>query len=79
MVEKINPILIDRIQDRRGKTIFNSDIRECIGCDKYSAEETIVPSIKDKFDQVISKETAYQILSMLEGTVQRGTGKILEI
>ncbi|MEK9954077.1 MAG: penicillin-binding protein 1A [Pelagibacteraceae bacterium] len=75
--KKINPILIDRIQDRRGKTIFNSDIRECIGCDKYSAEETIVPSIKDKFDQVISKETAYQILSMLEGTVQRGTGKNL--
>ena len=75
--KKINPILIDRIQDRRGKTIFNSDIRECIGCDKYLAEETIVPSIKDKFDQVISKETAYQILSMLEGTVQRGTGKNL--
>jgi len=75
--KKINPILIDRIQDRRGKTIFNSDIRECIGCDKYSAEETIVPSIKDKFDQVISKETAYQILSMLEGTVQRGTAKNL--
>ena len=75
--KKINPILIDRIQDRRGKTIFNSDIRECIGCDKYSAEENIVPSIKDKFDQVISKETAYQILSMLEGTVQRGTGKNL--
>ena len=75
--KKINPILIDRIQDRRGKTIFNSDIRECIGCDKFSAEETIVPSIKDKFDQVISKETAYQILSMLEGTVQRGTGKNL--
>ena len=75
--KKIQPILIDRIQDRRGKTIFNSDIRECINCDRFSEEETLVPSIKDSYKQVISKETAYQITSMLEGVIQRGTGKKL--
>ena len=74
----INPILIERIQDRRGKTIYNSDNRDCIGCDRYSESETIVPSIKDNYQHAISKETAYQILSMLEGTIKRGTGKRLK-
>ena len=75
--KKIKPILIERIQDRRGKTIYNSDKRECIGCDKYSETEDSIPFLRDNYKQVISKETAYQILSILEGTVQRGTGKKL--
>ena len=76
--KKVNPVLIERIQDRRGKTIFNSDKRDCIGCDRFSKTETIIPSIKDNYQQAVSKETAYQILSMLEGTIQRGTGKRLK-
>ncbi len=76
--KKINPILIERIQNRRGKTIYNSEKRECIGCDKFSETETLIPYIKDNYKNVISKETAYQILSMLEGTVKRGTGKKLK-
>ena len=75
--KKIKPILIDRIQDRRGKTIFNSDKRECINCDRYSDQNIFMPTIKDNYQQVISKETAYQITSMLEGVIQRGTGKNL--
>jgi penicillin-binding protein 1A len=75
--KKINPILIERIQDRRGKTIYNSDKRVCVGCDKFSETDKSIPHLKDNYKQVISKETAYQILSMLEGTVQRGTGKRL--
>jgi len=75
--KKINPILIERIQDRRGNTIFNSEKRECIGCDKLSKTEISIPYIRDNYKQVLSKETAYQILSMLEGTVKRGTGKKL--
>ena len=75
--KKIKPILIERIQDRRGKTIFNSEKRVCIGCDKYSKNTNLIPSIKDSYKQVISKETSYQILSMLEGTIKRGTGKRL--
>ena len=76
--KKINPILIERIQNRRGKTIYNSENRECIGCDRYSESETKIPIIKNNVQQIISKETAYQILSMLEGTIQRGTGKRLK-
>jgi penicillin-binding protein 1A len=75
--KKSNPILIERIQDRRGKTIYNSENRECIGCDKFSETENLIPYIRDNYKQVISKETAYQILSILEGAVQRGTGKNL--
>jgi len=75
--KKINPILIERIQDRRGKTIYNSDKRKCIGCDKFSETENLIPYLRDDYKQVISKETAYQILSILEGAVQRGTGKKL--
>ena len=76
--KKINPILIERIQDRRGKTIFNSDNRECFGCDRYLESKTVIPTIKDNFQQIISKETSYQVLSMLEGAIQRGTGKRLK-
>jgi penicillin-binding protein 1A len=75
--KKTNPILIERIQDRRGKTIYNSNKSECIGCDKFSEKGNLIPYLKDKHQQVISKESAYQILSILEGAVQRGTGKKL--
>ncbi len=78
--KKVRPTLINRIQDRRGKTIFNSEKGECIGCDKILIEEEKIfrPKIIDNFEQVLSKETAYQINSMLEGVVQRGTGKKLK-
>ena len=76
--KKIKPVLIERIQDRRGKTIYNSEQRECIGCDKFSKTEKLIPYLKDNHKQVISQESAYQILSILEGTVQRGTAKKLK-
>jgi penicillin-binding protein 1A len=76
--KKINPILIDRIQDRRGNTIFNSDKRNCIGCDRIVESQIELPTITDNYKQVISEETAYQITSILEGAVKRGTGKKLK-
>jgi len=76
--KKVNPTLIERIQDRRGKTIYNSEKRECIGCDKFSKTETLTPYIRDNYKQIISKETAYQVLSILEGAIKRGTGKNLK-
>ena len=75
--KKIIPIMIDRIQDRRGKTIYNADKRKCIKCEKISYLSNQVPKIEDNFEQVISPETAYQMISMLEGVVQRGTGRKL--
>jgi len=75
--KKVNPIFIDRIQDRRGKTIFNSDKRNCKGCKEISYLEEEIPLIQDNRKQIISQETAYQITSMLEGVVKRGTGRKL--
>ena len=75
--KKVSPIFIDRIQDRRGKTIFNADNRECLGCERISYLENTVPLIKDDKKQIISPETSYQVTSMLEGAVKRGTGRKL--
>ena len=75
--KKVTPIFIDRFQDRRGKTIFNADKRKCIGCEENSYLKKEIPSIKDNREQIISPETAYQITSMLEGVVKRGTGRKL--
>ena len=71
----IKPKFIDRIQDSEGNTIFNSESRECDGCNEISYLSDEVPKIKNNFKQVMSKETAYQITSILEGTVKRGTAK----
>tara|TARA_Y100000590_G_scaffold7098_1_gene9120 strand:+ start:2931 stop:5288 length:2358 start_codon:yes stop_codon:yes gene_type:complete len=75
--KKVTPIFIDRIQDRRGKTIFNADKRKCLGCEEISYLKKEIPLIKDDRKQIISTETAYQITSMMEGVVKRGTGRKL--
>jgi len=75
--KKINPILIDRIQDSEGVTFFNSETRSCKECDKISYSSESIPKITDNFNQVISPQSAYQVTSMLEGVIKRGTGKRL--
>ena len=75
---KIEPKLISRIQDRRGKTIYNKKSVMCIGCDKFINEEIEFPKIKNDNKKVISEETAYQMTSILQGAVQRGTAKKLK-
>ncbi len=76
--KKINPNLISRIQDRRGKTIFKVDNRKCFGCDKFVDQSADFPSIKNLSNQVMSEETAYQMTSILSGAVKRGTAKKLK-
>ncbi len=76
--KKINPTLISRIQDRRGKTIYKLEDRTCIGCDKFIDNKDNYPSIKNTNNQIISEETAYQITSILKGAVERGTAKKLK-
>ncbi len=75
--KKIKPNLISRIQDRRGKTIFNLKNKKCIGCDKYLNESKEYPKIKYEYQRIFSEETAYQMTSILEGAVKRGTAKKL--
>ena len=74
----INPIMIDRIQDSEGNTIFNNEKRKCSSCNQISFLSDEYPKIEDKFPQIFSSETAYQMTSILEGAVQRGTGKKLK-
>ena len=74
----VEPIMIDRIQDSQGKTIFNTETRLCSNCDSISYKTKKIPLIENEFVQVFSPETSYQITSMLEGVIQRGTGKKLK-
>jgi len=74
----VKPIFIDRIQDSEGNTIFNSEKRICSKCNQISYLSNEFPKINDNFTQIFSAETAYQITSMLEGVIQRGTGKKLK-
>ena len=74
----VTPVLIDRIQDSEGKTIFNDKMRKCTNCDQISFSSNSYPNIIDEYKQVLSPQTAYQMTSILEGVVQRGTGKQLK-
>ena len=74
----IKSIFVDRIQDSEGNTIYNSEKRVCKKCNEISFLGEEIPKITDNFPQIFSAETAYQVTSMLEGAVQRGTGRKLK-
>jgi penicillin-binding protein 1A len=71
--KRVTPTLIDRIQDRTGKTTYKFDDRDCPGCADDFSNQT-PPVLADKRQQILDPVTAYQIASMLEGAIQRGTG-----
>jgi penicillin-binding protein 1A len=70
---RVNATLIDRIQDRYGRTIYKHDQRECRACDATRWENQAEPGLIDRREQVLDPMTAYQITSIMEGVVQRGT------
>lgn len=71
---RIKATMIDRIQDRYGHTIFKHDQRECRGCNAAEGwKNQPEPTLVDRREQVMDPMTAYQITSMMEGVVQRGT------
>jgi penicillin-binding protein 1A len=70
---RVKPTLVDRIQDRYGHTVYRHDERECIGCDANKWSNQPEPSLIDRREQVLDPMTAYQITSIMEGVVQRGT------
>jgi penicillin-binding protein 1A len=77
--KKVDATLIDRIQNRLGKTIYRFDQRDCTSCDaeKYNPDAP-EPDFVENREQVLNPYTAYQITSMMEGVVERGTGKKLQ-
>ncbi|WP_417318151.1 penicillin-binding protein 1A [Emcibacter sp.] len=72
--KKVTPTLIDRIQDRYGETIFRHDQRECENCLAEEWQYQNEPRLPDQRRRVLDEVTAYQLVSMMEGVVQRGTG-----
>jgi penicillin-binding protein 1A len=74
---RIKATLIDRIQDRFGKTIYKHDKRECRGCDADHWANQPEPTLVDHREQVLDPMTAYQITSIMEGVVQRGTATVM--
>ena len=74
----IQPIIIDRIQDSEGNTVLNNEKRTCVDCKKLSFTSDKFPTIKYNYKQIFSPETAYQMTSLLEGVIKRGTGKKLK-
>jgi penicillin-binding protein 1A len=76
--KQIKPTLIDRIQDRYGKTIFKHEERVCDSCNVSTWQNQDEPVIADNREQVLDPMTAYQVTSMMQGVIIRGTaaGKI---
>ncbi len=71
---QVKATLIDRIQDRYGKTIYRHDERQCPSCASTAWDNQDEPELIDNRKQIIDPHTAYQITSMMEGVVKRGTG-----
>ena len=76
--KKIDPSLIDRIQDRYGKTIYKHEARICTDCNFEGWENQEEPVLDDTREQVLDPMTAYQMTSMMEGVVQRGTAPVVK-
>ncbi len=71
--ERVEPTLVDRIQDRYGETIYRHDQRRCVDCESASLSSNALPRIVTNRDQVMDAVTAYQLTSMMKGVVDRGT------
>jgi penicillin-binding protein 1A len=72
--KQVRPVMFDRIQNRYGKTVYRTDQRACQGCMTDWKNGLPPPPLPDDRPQVIDPVTAYQVVSILEGVVQRGTG-----
>ncbi|MEM0946653.1 MAG: PBP1A family penicillin-binding protein [Pseudomonadota bacterium] len=71
--QRIEPTLVDRVQDRWGATVYRHDARICEECSDPTLAEGRAPRIISNRRQVMDPVTAYQLTSMMEGVVQRGT------
>jgi penicillin-binding protein 1A len=77
--KKVVPTLIDRVQDRHGKTVYVHDKSPCQGCGPLMAwSDQPAPEIPDTREQIADARHMYQIVSMMEGVVQRGTGVLMK-
>ncbi len=71
--ERVDPTLVDRIQDRYGRTIYRHDRRDCVDCNSDRVAPNAAPRIVTNRERVMDPITAYQLTSMMRGVVERGT------
>jgi len=76
--KRVTPFVIDRVQNRDGVTIFKNDDRECLQCSDQIWNDQAEPQLADPREQIMDPRTAYQIVSLLEGVVLRGTGHVVK-
>ena len=72
---RVTPALIERIQDRNGVTIYRRDARACDACLAERWDGQPVPRVRDERERVLGADTAYQVVSMMSGVIERGTGR----
>ena len=72
---RVTPALIERIQDRNGVTIYRRDARACNACLAERWDGQPVPRVRDERERVLGADTAYQVVSMMSGVIERGTGR----
>ena len=72
--ERVEPTLVDRVQDRFGKTVYRHDTRDCEDCRLASLDPGAPVRITSHRERVMDAITAYQLTSMMEGVIQRGSG-----
>jgi penicillin-binding protein 1A len=77
--KKISPTLIDRIQDRQGRTIYTHDKRFCDGCWPVQFSSQDMPRLPDIREQLVNPVSAYQMVHIMEGVVERGTGRSVAV
>ena len=73
--ERVEPTLVDRIQDRFGNTVYRHDSRDCVDCDTALLPAGQAPRIETNRQRVMNAVTAYQLTSMMTGVVDRGTAR----
>ncbi|MEC7961720.1 MAG: penicillin-binding transpeptidase domain-containing protein, partial [Pseudomonadota bacterium] len=77
--ERVEPTLVDRIQDRYGQTIYRHDQRDCVECELAELPADQSPRIVSNRARVMDETTAYQLTSMMKGVVDRGTATNIRV
>jgi penicillin-binding protein 1A len=73
--KRIEPALIERIQDRNGGTVYRRDDRPCEDCQSFRWSGQAVPRVPDTRARVVGADTAYQMVWIMRGVIERGTGR----
>lgn len=71
--ERVEPTLVDRVQNSRGETVYRHDRRSCVGCAAGNLTRGLSPEIQNNRERIMDDVTAYRLTSMMRGVVERGT------